>query len=86
MRIYKYELNVTDCQALDLPTGAKILTVQMQRNICCLWALVDETAPYLEARHIRIYGTGHPVSELPGAYISTVMLNDGELVFHAFEE
>ena len=38
-KIYKYPLEVQDEQVVMLPTGAKILTVQSQKDRPCLWAL-----------------------------------------------
>lgn len=84
MRIWKFELAVTDQQTLMMPEGAKLLSVQMQGDACCLWALCDEEmAP--EPRHIAIYGTGNPLPDQPGKYIATFQMHGGALVFHAFE-
>ena len=85
MRIWKYPLEVADGQNLSLPTGAKILTVQMQGGTPCLWALVDEDMPTTETRAIAIYGTGNPMPTEPGAYIATFRLHGSSLLFHAFE-
>lgn len=41
MNVYKYELEITDEQTIRLPLNAELLTVQMQGDKCCLWALVD---------------------------------------------
>ncbi len=70
-----------------MPIGAKILTVQTQNDIPCLWALVDPQAE-TEGRNIEIFGTGHPVlSDLGTAreYIGTFQMHNGTLVFHVFE-
>ena len=39
-------------------------------------------------RNLRIYGTGHPMQEdvTYTKYLDTVMIDDGLLVFHIFEE
>lgn len=86
MRIWKFPLEVADQQKVKMPTGAKILTAQMQGDTCCLWALVDETRPRFEfeIRDIAIYGTGNPMPDEPGDYIATFQIMGG-LVFHAFE-
>ena len=80
--IYKYELAQAETQTIDMPEGAKVLTVQVQRGCPCLWALVESTNP-LVARHFRIYGTGH--SFVHGEYIGSFQLMGGDLVFHVFE-
>jgi len=84
MRIWKYPLKDADQQNLKLPVGAKILTVQIQRGVACLWALVDEEMmPSTEIRTIAIYGTGNPMPDEAGEYIATFQA--GEFVFHVFE-
>lgn len=85
MKIWKYPLEVIDRQAITMPPGAKLLTVQMQYGKCCLWALVDETKNDTAARRIAIYGTGNPMPDSPGEYIATFQMLNGKLVFHAFE-
>lgn len=85
MRIWKFELDVTDRQLVWMPIGAKVLDVQMQHDQCCLWALCDEHAQK-EARYFNIYGTGNPMPDEPGEYIATFQMVGGQLVFHVFEE
>lgn len=84
MRIWKYDLPLADLLAVQMPKGARILDIQVQRGVVRLWALCDETAPKV-ARHISIYGTGNPIPDEPGEYIATFQMHDGDLVFHAFE-
>jgi hypothetical protein len=82
--VYKYPLLVADTQAVDLPLGAQILSVQAQRGDFCLWALVDPKARKV-SRHIAIHGTGHPVARGQLRHINTFQMDGGALVFHAFE-
>ena len=85
--IYKYQLEVTDKQNIELPKGAEILTVQTHYGIVCIWALVDKEAEK-EYRSFEIFGTGHNIPVDMGVerkYIGTFQLNDGALVFHLFE-
>jgi hypothetical protein len=82
MKIFKYPLTLTDKQTILLPIGAELLTIQNQNGSLCLWASVDEKA-FLEARTFAIYGTGNPLPESIGRYISTVQM-DG-FVWHIFE-
>ena len=83
-RIWKWTLAVTDKQSLQMPKGAKILTVQEQGGMPQLWAYCDPTEP-LETRTFRIVGTGNPIDQDPGDYIGTFQMRDGALVFHVFE-
>lgn len=84
-RIFKYELIVANHSKLCLPVGAKILSVQAQRDTVCLWALVDECQKDLCLVDIFMYVTGQNVSDKDledKRFAGTVQL--GELVFHVF--
>ena len=85
MRIWKWTLALTDVQTLEMPVGAGILTVQTQGDMPQLWAICDEKATGKDKRHIAFFGTGNPMPDEPGEYISTFQVYDGALVFHAFE-
>lgn len=86
--IYKYTLDVSDFQELELPIGSEILTIQVQDGKAYLWALVNQDEIQKECRCIEIFGTGHQIGYDMGIsrkYISTFQLYGGSLVFHAFE-
>lgn len=83
-QIWKFPLDMTGHQHVQIPIGAEILCVQMQAGTPCLWALVNLSA--IEAdRSIEIYGTGHTIPSGDRRYIGTFQAQDGALVFHAFE-
>jgi len=83
--IWKYQLPDSGCVTLNLPKFAEILTVQMQRRIACLWALVDPKAE-TEQRTFLVAGTGHPIKEDGRLeYINTIQMFGGDLIFHIFE-
>ena len=85
--IYKYALEVTDKQRVNLPKGAEILTVQEQYGVPCIWAQVDTTSPP-EERIFETFGTGHEMPIDMGIdrkYIGTYQIQGGSLVFHLFE-
>lgn len=84
MRIFKFSLTETDFQTVEMPTGAKILTLQTQHEQAQIWVLCDPTAPK-EIRRFVIHGTGHLIVEDPGKYIGSYQLLEGNLVFHVFE-
>jgi len=84
MRIWKWEIKVTDRQTVMMPDGAKLLDVQMQDGQCCIWALCDQSAE-LAPRWLAIYGTGNSMPDNPGEYIATFQMHGGALVFHVFE-
>ena len=86
-RIFKYPLPVDDEVVIPMPSGARILTVQAQNNLPCVWAVVTPDAEGMEDRRFRVFGTGHPIPEGTDSleYIGTFQLHNGRLVFHLFE-
>lgn len=87
--IHKYPLQVTDLQTIQLPRGAKILKVDVQRGIVYLWALVNLNPVMPKENHtIRIVGTGHDIDDrdVPQMnHIGTFQLYNGDFIGHAFE-
>lgn len=83
--IWKFPVAVTDEQLVEMPMGAKILSVDVQRETVCLWAEVNPEAAGKHYRTICIFGTGHRMPDDPGSYIGSFMLHDGALVFHAYD-
>lgn len=86
--IFKYGLNISQSQMIELPKGAEIVTVQSQRGEPVLWAMVD--FPFTETHYviIEMYGTGQTIdNDVVGerSYISTIQFKDGDLVLHVFE-
>ena len=80
--IWKYTLEITDLQTVEMPSGAIILSVDNQDGSLCLWALVDTEAAKEEVC-IEIIGTGNPVFSATRQFIGTVLM--GSLVWHVFE-
>lgn len=85
-RIYKYTIPVEDSFSLELPQGAKILTVQEQHGKPQIWALADQGSP-TEIREFCVVGTGHPIDEdeVTLDYIETFQLFGGNFIGHLFE-
>ena len=44
MKIFKYPVPTTDGCLIEMPEGAKALTVQVQNHVPMLWASVDPGA------------------------------------------
>lgn len=82
--VWKFPLALADRQLINMPTGAKLLTVQMQDVDICLWALVDPDAAPVQ-RAITVAGTGHTMLGETGKYVATFQMAHGELVFHVFD-
>lgn len=87
--IHKYQLLVTDEQDVIMPLGARILTIQVQNNIPCAWAIINPNEIQVERKRILLIGTGHKIDDdilkFNLSYISTFQLKEESLVFHAFE-
>ena len=81
--IWKYVLQ-PGRNLVEMPSGSKLLTVQMQAGDPTLWALVVPGGPMV-TRIIDIYGTGHPLPANPGYYLATVQMHGGSLVWHVFD-
>jgi len=82
--IWKYPLQVTDEQTIDVPEGSEALSVQVQNGTPCLWVRVDPAALKVP-RKIITHGTGHHVPATTGRYIGTYQIEGGALVFHVFD-
>lgn len=84
--IWKYGIPCDDRFMLSLPLGARVLCVQSQSGVPCLWAVVDPERP-TQMRHFSLVATGEPRpgSEL-NRYIGTFQLPDDTLVYHLFED
>lgn len=72
---------------LELPEGARILTMQMQGDDAQIWALVETEQRPLEQVTVWVVGTGVPLPEGKDlGYIGTVQLFGGALVVHGWCE
>ena len=86
MRIWKFPLKLEDEQEVDMPSLACVLCVQVQDEIPCLWALVDEACPHVR-RIVHIRGTGHIADGMEMAqYVGTFQLLGGIFVGHVFAD
>lgn len=75
--------------SIEMPMGSKLLSVHVQQDIMCLWALVDPSIQETEDREFIIYGTGHPIEDISDKeleFVGTVQFPDVELVLHVFEK
>lgn len=84
--IWKYPLEITDEQVVEMPQGANILSVQSQGSQLCLWAIVFPNRASMRERTITIYGTGHAMrTDCEEKFLATVQQDGGALVWHVFE-
>lgn len=86
--VWKFPFQLVDYQTIELPENAAPLTVAMQDDTLCLWAVCDQTETTYETRAFAVHGTGHAMYAAPVeylAYLGTVQLMGGSLIFHIFE-
>jgi len=84
--IYKYSIGATRTQRIEMPTDAKVLSVQCQAGEPYIWVMVETDLPS-KPRAFMLVGTGHFCSDLGGnaRYIGTFQIQAGALVFHLFD-
>ena len=81
MTIWKFPLQVTDVQHIQVPGHVETLCVQLQGDKPVVWVSCIPGQPN-KLRTIRIYGTGQ--SGVMGIYIGT--FQEGPFVWHVFED
>ena len=82
-KIFKYPLEITDVQVIALPKGAVVLSVGLQFDRLCIWALVDDGVAK-EDRIFYVVGTGHPMPVESMTFLGTVQMAGGMLIWHVF--
>lgn len=83
MRIWKYEVPITDEVSVEMPEGARILphVEMLWSRALNIWAVVDPDAAPTH-RTVQVIGTGNNMPEV-GTYVGTA--TDGAYVWHVFE-
>lgn len=81
--IFKYKLELTDNQILELPYDYQILDIQVQNDFIYLWALVDNSNMRIKME-IFIIGTGNPFPSYANEHLGTVQMNN--FVWHVFKD
>ena len=85
-RVFKYQFEITDKVTIQMSKGAKVISVQMQKEVPTMWAVVDDTQP-MEPVKFRIFGTGHNIENIESLeFVGTIQVFGGNLVFHVFKE
>lgn len=78
-QVWKYDV---ESGSVSMPVGAELLSVQMQRGVITLWALVDPAAPAVH-RSFVVVGTGQDLPDGDLVYRGTIQA--GAFVWHVFE-
>jgi len=88
--IWKFELPIEDQPSIDMPIGARILSVGVQNAATdrklMLWAYIPKTEVKTETRYFFVLGTGNPIpwdlSE--SAFVGTVQM--GSHIWHVWDQ
>ena len=85
--IYKYDLQITDKQSVEITGFESFLKVAEQNGKLCLWCIVNPDIKHVYKAEISIVGTGLPISYKPNVmksnHLDSVVMSDG-LVWHVF--
>ena len=85
-RIFKYKLG-SRVQDIMMPVGSRIIHVESQFGIPCLWAEVDTGLDVqLNKRRFVIINTGDSIPNSGLRYVGTFFLENGAYVGHVYED
>lgn len=84
-KIFKYTLEITPHQTLELPKGSTILSVANQYERLVLYVSVDtEETNNTSEVDVYILNTGDSLNAHTNEFIGTVLFHDGEYVAHVY--
>ena len=88
--IWKFEMVLEDEPTIEMPVGARPLSVGVQKvsdgDMLVLWAHIPDTTQPMERRHFFILGTGNPIQWQveESTFIGTVQMES--FVWHVFDQ
>lgn len=85
MQIWKFPLKADDEQIVRMPKGARLLSLQIQKGIPCLWASVHTRIEEIN-RKVYTFGTGQDTAFITEQldFVGTYQQFNGDLVLHVF--
>jgi hypothetical protein len=85
MYIWKYTISkITDEFTIEMPRNSRVLCIQVQRGVPCIWVKTDGDKENMEKRTFVIIGTGNPFDAEGLIYVGTWQEDYGYLVWHLF--
>ncbi len=81
--IYKYRLPAEQAAEIEIPSGAHILSLQMQEGVPTIWARVNPNAAPVK-RIIYVLPTGLPHDPFDDQYYLGTLQFTGGMVLHFF--
>ena len=83
--VWKFPLEQVPAQVIEIPAGSELLSIEVQNGIPCIYALVDPKEKNKKLIWIDVVGTGDQIVIESGMrFMKTVMLHNGDAVFHIF--
>jgi hypothetical protein len=79
-KIYKYTLELTDSQILEIPYNSKFLHFNMQLDKLTVWMEVDPT----EAIELKVFGLRRTGQEIPEHLTYAGTCFNGAFVWHLY--
>lgn len=84
MKVWKYPLIIQDKFMIRMPSCSYILRFDVQTGTPVIWVAVDDMEPLVE-RNFILVGTGRNFDAHGLAYIGTIQMDEGTLIWHLFE-
>ena len=83
--IWKFQLSIKGEQEIKIPKRSKLLSIQIQYSVPCLWVLVPKDENKMEVIKLRTVGTGHHIDFDSTNYVGSYQLYEGKFVGHVFK-
>ncbi|MGN5455619.1 MAG: hypothetical protein ACI4XN_06485 [Candidatus Kurthia intestinigallinarum] len=86
MKVYKYPVRVNTVETIDLPLGAKPLSIAFQYDKVYIYALVKPEEQKTVSVQVIVAGTGEPLPEDIDTftYLNTIQMFDQQWNLHGF--
>ena len=84
-QVWKYTLDSMTTNVISMPLGARIISVDSQREEICIWVLVDTDEKKTMIHRFVVCPTGGDIPETVEYFLGTAQLQNGALVFHVFQ-
>lgn len=84
--IWKFVLEATESQEVEMPVGSEIISAESQGDSVVIYALVKPKEEGKEVYKFLVYGTGHDIrlNITEYRFLDTVKMYSGSLMFHVF--
>jgi hypothetical protein len=90
LQIWKYPFHIESTISVSTHKSAKILMIDCQQNVPCIWMLVDPSSEKV-TRRLKLVGTGHEIDVQETSYIlgqtrHVGSFQQGVFVWHVFDQ